>query len=292
MRELRQRGVDGLKQQHLARGVGQVVVPADDVADAQVGVIDHRTEVVRRRAVRTDENQVVEFLVLKSDPALEHVVDDGLALPRAAEAQHRWTRIARCRPGVAAGAVVRRVTARSQRGLAFGVQLFGRTEAAECSPAAQHPVGRLAVQVEPLTLVVGALVPIQPQPLHGSDDVVVKFAGGALPVGIVDAQDEVAVVLACGQQCEQRRSRAADVQISGRTRRETGADGHGRTLPRKPWKSTSPSAALCLGLNRTPTSTSLPQGEGVQHGGFEFRSGFGYGAPSRADSSVGRASAF
>lgn len=54
-----------------------------------------------------------------------------------------------------------------------------------------------------------------------------RFLGRAFEVGIFDTQDELALVLAREGPVEQRRARAADMQISGRAGGEAGAD-HGR----------------------------------------------------------------
>ena len=73
----------------LARGIGEVVVAADDVGDAHVVVVDHDGEHVGRRAVGAQQHEVVEILVLPDHAALHLVLDRGLARERRLEADHR-----------------------------------------------------------------------------------------------------------------------------------------------------------------------------------------------------------
>ena len=81
----------------LARGIGEVIVAADDVGDAHVVVVDHDREHVGRRAVRAQQHEVVEVLVLPDDAALHLVLDHGLAGERRLEADHRLRRRAALR---------------------------------------------------------------------------------------------------------------------------------------------------------------------------------------------------
>ncbi len=85
MRHDRHVPAERLVDLHLPRGVGQVVVAADDVGDAHVVVVDDDGEHVGRVAVRAQQHEVVELLVGEDDLALHLVVDDRLAvLPRLA----------------------------------------------------------------------------------------------------------------------------------------------------------------------------------------------------------------
>ena len=60
-----------------------MVVAADDVGDAHVVVVDDDGEHVGRVAVRAQQDEVVEILVLPDDAALHRVLDHGLALAAA-----------------------------------------------------------------------------------------------------------------------------------------------------------------------------------------------------------------
>ena len=67
----------------LARGVGEVIVAADDVGDVHVVVVDDDGEHVGRRAVGAQQHEIVEILVLPHDAALDLVLDHRLALAEA-----------------------------------------------------------------------------------------------------------------------------------------------------------------------------------------------------------------
>ena len=51
-----------------------------------------------------------------------------------------------------------------------------------------------------------------------------RRVGGALAVGVLDPQDELAAVLAGVRPAEQRRTGPAHVQVAGRARREAGSN--------------------------------------------------------------------
>ena len=109
----------------LARGIGEMIVAADDVGDAHVVVVHHHREHVGRRAVRAQQHEVVEVLVLPSDPPLHLVLDHGLAGERRLEPEHgldagrRLGRIA-----VAPAPVIELGTALAARFLAHFAELF------------------------------------------------------------------------------------------------------------------------------------------------------------------------
>ena len=95
----------------LAEGVGEMVVAADDVGDRHVVIVDDDGEVVGRRAVGAQDDEVVELLVRHRDRALDAVVDDGLALARRLEAGSPARRSGGTSPAVAVApaAVIKRV---------------------------------------------------------------------------------------------------------------------------------------------------------------------------------------
>ena len=85
----RHMGIGRLRPAHraddrqLAEGVVEMVVAADHVSDPHVVIVDHDRKHVGRRAVRAQQDEVVELGVLDGDPALNLVVDDGFALRAA-----------------------------------------------------------------------------------------------------------------------------------------------------------------------------------------------------------------
>ena len=81
-----------------------------------------------------------------------------------------------------------------------------------------------AIPIEPLRLKVRRVrpsdvrpfVPAQPEPAQAVEDAGDHVGRGSLDVGVFDAEQERAVVAARIEPVEERRARAADVQIAGR----------------------------------------------------------------------------
>src|SRR3546814_7994473 len=67
-------------------------------------------------------------------------------------------------------------------------------------------------------------IPVEPEPAHPVEDRVDRGLGGAGAVGILDAQQEIAAVVAREQPVEQRGARAADLEETRRRRREARDD--------------------------------------------------------------------
>ena len=240
MGELGHGRTQGLVDHDLTRGVGEVVVAADDVRDAHGGVVHHGGEVVGGRAVRADDHEVVELLGVKHHVSVHGVVDvDVAAVLGHLDAQHVGLAGVHARTGlggvdVTATALValEGVLAGTGR-LAVGLELLRRAEAGVGAALGEQALGGGMVDVETLHLLVGAeraadvgtLVPVEPEPLHGAKDYLGVLLGGAGRVGVVDSQDEGAVVRAGEGPVVDRGARAADVQLARGRGREADADG-------------------------------------------------------------------
>ena len=114
-------GIERLKDQDLARSIGQMVIATHNVADPQVGIVVHGTEIIGRRTVRADQDQIVKFLVLENDPPLDDIVNNRLTFSRPLEAQRERPPLTGLRGIRATGSVVGRLTARCQSRLTFGL---------------------------------------------------------------------------------------------------------------------------------------------------------------------------
>jgi hypothetical protein len=125
-------------------------------------------------------------------------------------------------------AVVARLGAGRHRRFAQRFQAFLRAVAAIGLAGLDQAVRHLAVTRHAQGLVVRTFVVVQPQPLHAFEDRIHRFLGGALAIGILDAQDEFAAAAPGLQPAIQRRARTADVQVASGAGGETGAAGHGR----------------------------------------------------------------
>src|SRR5204862_7333646 len=120
------------------------------------------------------------------------------------------------------------------------IELVGRHVAAVGETALQHVRQDLAIAVHPLHLVDRGSVVVEPQPRHRIQDRLHRLQGRASDVGVLDAQQEDAAVLARERPWEQRRADVAEMDEAGGTGREAGANGgHGRRRRSKNRDSTS-----------------------------------------------------
>ena len=94
----------------------------------------------------------------------------------------------------------------------------------------QHLAGHLGVTRRARELIGDVAVPLQAEPRQAVEDRGDRGLGGAGAVGVLDAQQELAAVVAREQPVEERGARAADMQEAGRRGGEAGDDGH--CLPR------------------------------------------------------------
>ena len=227
----------------------EVVLAADDVGDPHRGVVHHHGEVVERRPVGPDDDEVAaEGGRVDLDVAPDQVVegDDAGLDP---EADRRPTTL-----GLAGGPLVggqRRAAAdvagrllRRLLRLPVGVELLGRAVARVGPVLRDEPRRRLRVERQARHLAVGAvgaallaaagrraLVPLESQPVEVLQDVALERHRGAGLVGVLEAQDEGAADVAGVEVVEERRAGGPDVEGAGGAGRDADAGlGHGASL--------------------------------------------------------------
>ena len=225
-------GTEGLVEQQLLGGVGDVVFAADHVADGHGGIVHHHHQVVERIAD-----------LIGRGPAGDHHVAPQVGAGPAHLAAHQVG------PGDA-GAVV---DAEAHGGLTpFGDEsllLLGAEVAVAVVVAGGPVLGGLALPhlrelglggiaavglagiqelldggamlSDALALDHRGAIPGQPQPLQALQDVVGEGLLAALLVGVLDAQQELATVALGEQPVEHRRTGRADVQRAGGAGGET-----------------------------------------------------------------------
>ena len=222
---------EGLVDHDLARGVGQVVVAADDMGDLHHGVVDDGREVVRGRAIGAEDDKVVELLGVEGHLAVNSVVDDDVAAVLGhLDAQD----VGLAGLDAAAGLLGIKIAATALialegvlallRGLAVGVELLLGAEAGIGLALVPKLLGGLLVQVQALGLGIGTivaahlgtLVPVQAKPTHGAQDDLRVLVGGTGGIGVVDAQNERAAVCAGESPVIDSGAGAADVQLARR----------------------------------------------------------------------------
>src|SRR5690606_1344167 len=118
-------------------------------------------------------------------------------------------------------------------GLAAGVELLLGAVAAVGVPGDQQPGRDVPVEVHALGLAVrgvgaadlGALVPVEAQPAHRVEQLGVGLLGVAGRVGVLDAEDQGALVVLGERPVEQGGADQAHVGVSGGRGTETDAYG-------------------------------------------------------------------
>ena len=236
MRERGRRQAERLVDQYLARGVGQVVVAAEDMRDAHVSIVADHGEIVRRATVGAHEDHIVHDVSRERNRAVHRIVEgDGAVVTRHLKAPH--VRLAgfdapRRLGGVevAACTIISLVCLTCIFGcLALGIEFLFGAEARIHRTALLQALERLGVGTHALHLEIrtgiaahfGSFVPREPQPLHRVQDDVDVFFRGTLGIGVLDAQNEIAAHGARERPIEDRGARSADVKAPRWRGRET-----------------------------------------------------------------------
>src|SRR5438094_3854979 len=156
MREHRQRGTKRAVKQDLLRRIRNVIRATDDVADPHVDVVYDNAQVICRMFIRSEEHKIFDRVAFNRD-----LTEYGIFIRHAS----RWN------PEPDGTFVQIRVA------------------------AADKTRGRLTVQIEPLRLKVGTLVPLKAEPGHRIEDASSHLFAGTFNVRILDTQDERAAML-------------------------------------------------------------------------------------------------
>src|SRR5262249_18656139 len=210
----------------LPRGVGEMIIAADDVGHIHVVVVDDDREHVGRGLVGAEQYEVVEVLVLPDHAALDRILDDGLAFGRRFQPDHgldagrRLARIA-----VAPAAVVELRAAFAPRGFAHFREFLGTRVTVIGLAGGEQLFRDLAMPRGAGELRDRFAVPRDAEPSEPVQDRVDGGLGRALAVGVLDAQEHLAAAPARIEPIEQRGARTTDVQKAGRGGRKARDDG-------------------------------------------------------------------
>ena len=231
MGEFRQRPSHGVENLDLPKSVGEVVVAADDMGDLHVVVVHHHGVEVGGRAVRAEDDHVVELGVGDADGALHKVFHDRLAIARGAQADrgsHTWRRLGGVE--VAPAAIIAGRAAFGLRALAHVAKVLGAGIAFVGGAGGEHGVRDLDMAGFAGGLEDRRRIRVQAEPGQAVEDDVHRRFGAAGFVGILDAEQEFAAFVAGGEKIEQSGAGAADMQQAGGGGGEAGADGHWRAV--------------------------------------------------------------
>src|SRR2546423_12077259 len=261
----------GLEQEDVLWRVRQVLLAADDVADLHVGVVDDDREVVERRAVAAEDDEVAAQVGgIDLDPAPDEIVERNRPIADAEPGRGPATllleprTILRGEPGAAA-AVARRLVS-GLLALPFGLQLRRRAVAVVGMIRGEQGRGGLAVAIQTLHLAVRpvgapieprvwvrALVPAHARPTEADQDVALVFRRRAGDVRVLDPEDEAPAAAPRKEIVEERSPDAADVKRAGGTRREPDADARGQRLA---VEAVATGAAVAAGASASAASRS------------------------------------
>jgi len=229
------------EEDHLPRRGGEQVLPAQDVGDAHEGVVHRVGQRVQRLAVRPDDHEVGDRARREGEVTADEVGERHV-LVRHPDAQHR---LAPLRPvgrllllgEVTVAAVVAefRVVAGSAVTL---LEFLRRDERFVGEPGLEEPPGDVGVDVQALGLPVRSvrtadlhtLVPVQPEPPQGIEELAVGLLAVARGVGVLDPEDERAADVPGVRPVEQRRADQADVRRPRGRRAEPHPDGRALRL--------------------------------------------------------------
>ena len=201
----------------LSRGVGQVIVAANDVRHPHVVIVDDDREHVGRVAVRTQQHEIVQILVGEDDLALHLIVDDCFALLARAETDHGLDAGGRLgRIAVAPATVVTHGLALEAGLLAHLLQLSHAGVTAVGAARAKQLLGDLAMALGALKLAYRLAVPIESEPFQPIKNRVHRGLGRSLAIGVLDAEQERAAEALGVEPVEQSRARASDMQEASR----------------------------------------------------------------------------
>src|SRR5690606_11793430 len=147
------------------------------------------TEIVRRGAVGSRNDQVIQLGIVETDVAVNLVFDHDNPLERILEANDRidtWAGLG----AMPTSAVVLRLLFRFELTDTHRIELFLRAVAAIRMPLCEELLEHLAIALHALALVEGPLVRMEPKPLHPFENDSRRLVRGALTIGVLDAQDK------------------------------------------------------------------------------------------------------
>ena len=222
---------EGVIQQVILRGGGQILAAPDHMGDAHQVVVDDVGEVIGRQTVPLHQHLVVQGAVFHGDVAENGIMEGGDALRRDALTDDiglacGYTALRLLQGQVAAG--VRRPV--KLAGILLRLRLF--TEAVIRAALFHQQPGILSVGIPPLGLDIrghraahiGAFVVSQAALGHGAVDHVHRAVHIAALVRVLDAEDEIPAVGPGNEPGIQRRAQVAHMHIACGGRGEPGPD--------------------------------------------------------------------
>src|SRR3954454_19981391 len=196
--------------------VDQMFLTAEDMGNAQIGVIGARRHVIGRHAGRAEQGEILKVAGPLSYRPVDKISYNDLCtrLSRHTEAQHEW--FTRAGPAIALFA---REVAHARIVEPSPIQIFryrsGRREVPVREALLNDGPSGLAMKVAALRLPI-ELVPAELEPLKARVDGIERTLGVAVDVRIVDAENNRPFLVTRIQPVEDEGSCAAYVKVTGR----------------------------------------------------------------------------
>src|SRR6266542_375464 len=220
MCELRKLGAECPVEKDLLWCVGDVVVAAHHQGYSHRDVVGNDGEIIDRRRVRSQNDEVVEVLVGKGDPLVDKIVPLGGSLGNA---EANYVRLARCHAAVDLHRIESVATSIVLEALAprfcFSpplLQLGGRTEAAVGVSALQEKLSIALMRREVRSLINDLFIPFESEPLEPLEYCTSACFSAPRLVRILDAEEKLTAIPPRIEPVEERGTSAADVQIASR----------------------------------------------------------------------------
>ena len=225
---------EGLVEQHVEWGRGKPFLAADDVGDFHEMVVNDVGQMIGGQLVGTlEEHLVVEYLALDDHLAADEVVHVDFLSRLHQEAHHILLAVLyklvdlllRHGERVAHHAAGRGVVLEILYLVALGLQFLGGVEGDVCLAGLEQLVYVFLIDVAALALPVWSvlaaerhtLVELDAKPAERFDDIILGSGNKTIAVGVLDAEHQVAVVLAGEQVIIQGCTHASNVQSTRRT---------------------------------------------------------------------------
>ena len=213
MAKLRKGVVQCLIEDNLPRGIVQVIIPPDDMADLHGDIINHHYKIIGGSAVPAADDEIVQLGIVKDHFTFDQVIHLGLPTLRASKPDGEWLAgVHRCH--IPAGPVIFRLLPPLLGLFPFCLQFIRVTVTSIGLSLAEKQFYMFTIYLSSLALIERTFIPVKPQPLHGIQYGTGLFLGGTGPVRVLNAQDEHTAVMPGKKPVKQGSSSAADVQMT------------------------------------------------------------------------------
>jgi hypothetical protein len=174
---------------NLAGGVVQMVISPEDMGDFHGGIIHHHRKIIGGEAVAPQNDEIIQFRIIKFHATLDEIFHDGLPFPRGKKAYGVRPLGIRRFP-VEARAIVLGFEPGLESHLSLRFQLLRRTVTPIRLSLFQQSLCGLLIEGNPLRLIKGPFIPIHSQPGHGIQDHLNRFRGRSGHIRIFNPKNE------------------------------------------------------------------------------------------------------